>query len=341
MSVVIVAAPLMARSGVYHSTIDLVRTARASGEDWRALIAVRPGAGGARTRQSGVTEVDIAERGAALLSALDELLARHVDPGDTVITMVPQSDIAASRTDIPVRHVAWVRGLPWPGTGEQGRVRSAVLRHLETRALRRADDVWATSPLLADQIRSARDAVIVPAGVPLLDRSDDGSASGPLRWAGRLSVEKGPAEFVEIVRRTGFDATVHGEGPLRESLLRGAPPTIRWEGWADPRSIWSGSGTALCTSHRDAFGRSPVEAASAGLPVVLSDQTGVAPFLFTDRELSDRFVLPVTATDAWVDAVRSLATDAALRRRVSDHVHANAQGLSIEASFHAARKHLT
>lgn len=257
--------------------------------------------------------------------------------------MVPQSDVAVAgvvgaRGVLPsgVRHVAWVRGLPWPGRGEQSTARTLTLRALETRALRRADDVWANSALLARQIACARAAPVVPGGVTLLDRVTDGTAAGPLLWAGRLSSEKGPAEFVEIARRTGLPARAHGGGPLLDTLRTSAPTTLEWRGWGAPEDIWGAPGIALCTSYRDAFGRSPVEAASAGLPVVLSDQTGVAPLLYTDPALAARFVLSLDDTAAWDTAVRDLVADEGLRRRVSDHVHGNAQALSVAASLDAA-----
>jgi len=341
MTTLIVAAPLMARSGVYRSTLDLVATARAAGEDWRAVIAVRPMAGGTGSAAPGISETTITEHGRQLLPALRDLVEPHLLGVDTIVTMVPQSDIVVSRMAGRPRHVAWIRGLPWPGAGEQSPLRSAVLRRLETAALRRADDVWATSPLLAAQVSRAVTAAVVPAGVPLLARSHHGATAGPLRWAGRLSAEKGPAEFLGIVRRTGLDAEVYGEGPLLEQLRSDAPGSVSWHGWAHPDAIWERGGIALCTSHRDAFGRSPVEAASAGLPLVLSDQTGVAPFLYTDPELAERFILPVDAHARWDDAVLALHHDEGLRRRVSDHVHRSAQRLSIQASFGAALSHLT
>lgn len=340
MSVLIVAVPLSARSGVYRSTLDLVATARATGEDWRAVIGVRPTASGVASMAPGITEHIVSERGRALVPALRALVEPHLQGVDTVITMVPQSDVAVSRMRARPHHVAWVRGLPWPAAGEQHPLRTALLRYLERRALRRADAVWATSPLLAAQIAGAVDATLVPAGVPLLERVHDGSSVGPLVWAGRLSVEKGPNEIVGIARRTGMDTEVFGEGPLLEELRAGAGPNVHWRGWGDPVDIWSRGGIAMCTSHRDAFGRSPVEAASAGMPLVLSDQTGVAPFLYTDPDLAATFILPVDDTAAWDAAVTRLRDDHALRRRVSDHVHANAQALSIEASYAAARMHL-
>ncbi|MBT2502634.1 glycosyltransferase [Curtobacterium sp. ISL-83] len=340
MRVLLVAVPLTARSGVYHSAIDLVRAARRAGDSWRCVLGLRPTASGVPVEDPDVTEYVVREHGGRILTRTRDLIGRHLDGVDVVITLIPQSDIAASSMSLPVAHVAWVRGLPWPGRSEQGRTKTALQLLLETRALRRADDVWATSPLLAHQVARARAAHVVQAGVPLLERSQDGATAGPLVWAGRLSVEKGPDVLVEIARRTAHPTVVFGAGPLAERIAAEAPDAVSIEPWASPADVWRRPGIALTTSHRDAFGRSPVEAASAGMPIVVSEQTGVAPMLFTDPDLAASFVLPLHDLDAWERAIRSLVSDVDLRRAVSDHVHANAQHLSIKASFDAARARL-
>lgn len=344
MRVALVAAPLMARSGVYRSAHDLVGAARARGLDWTALIGVRPEAAGAVAHSPGVTETTVSRHGVDVLRDVHRIV--HTDPdvrrADVVISLVPQSDmvLAASRA---LRHgprIAWVRGLPWPASGEQTGARRLLLATLESRALRRLDDVWATSPSLADQVSRVREPVIVPAGVPGLPRTSTGEQEGPLVWAGRLSVEKGPGEFLDLVRRVGGPARLHGSGPLDAELRARRPDGLDWAGWLPPERLWRDAGMAVTTSHRDAFGRSPVEAASAGVPVLLSDGTGAAPALYTDPELRRRFVLPLRDHAAWDSAVRDLRRDPDLRRRVSDHVHSTASELTIDRSLDAALSRL-
>lgn len=345
MKVCLIAAPLMARSGVYRSTLDLVAAARRAGHEWSAIVALRPDAAGASVPAPGIHERVIHSHGRDVLTEIRDLVSSSpaANEADVVITMISQSDMAYA--SLPRRrgavHVAWVRGLPWPDTGEQTLARRLLLRALEIRALRKADAVWATTPLLASQIRSAVTAEIVPAGIPLLPRVHSGaSGDGDMVWAGRFAPDKGLPEFLDLARSTGHNARVHGAGPLEQSLRPGSPATVTWSGWVAPDHLWRNAALYVSTSHREAYGRCAVEAASAGLPVILSDQVGVAPFLFTDPELRSRFVLPLGDERAWRDAVRDLTGDRALRQRVSDHVSANAATMTIERSMAAAQRRL-
>lgn len=336
--VCLVAMPLMARSGVYRSTYDLVAQARDDGHDWSAVVGVRPDASGtAPSGVKGVRELVLASHGRALLDEVGEVLrtAAEVQQADHVITLITQSDVAMARTrrSVDARWTCWVRGLPWPDAGEQTFLRRQLLRRVETRALRRADDVWATTPILASQISSARTAAIVPAGVPAATRSSRGEdGDSPLVWAGRVDADKRPEFFVELVEALGRTGRVVGEGPSLERLRGTSPASVEWSGWRDPGELWSDASVYLGTARREAFGRCAVEAAQAGLPIVLTDQYGAAPLLFTDADLRDRFVLPVDDKGRWLEAVRTLLADAGLRRRVSDHVCTNARALTIEAS---------
>lgn len=342
MRVCLLALPLMARSGVYRSTLDLVTSARAAGLDWTALVGVRPGAPGQVAPTPGVTEVPMLEHGRRLLPEIRQAITSCAEAtrADVVITLISQSDMAVAR-GIPAlggaAHVAWVRGLPWPERGEQNALRSRALELLEARALRAADDVWATTPLLAGQVARARTAHVVPAGIaPVERRSFGDTAHAPMVWAARLTSDKRPGDFASLVRRTGIPGRLHGAGPLEAQLRATAPTGLDWGGWRPAADLWRDASMFVSTAQREAYGRSAVEAAWSGLPVVLSDQVGVAPFLYTDPALARRFVLPLDDTPRWDAAVRDLVADPILRRRVSDHVHANASTMSIDASVHAA-----
>lgn len=345
MKVCLIAAPLMARSGVYRSATDLVAAARAAGHDWSALLALRPDAAGDSIPAPGIHERTLHTHGPALFAELRQTIAScpAAMEADVVITLISQSDMVVSKMPAlrGTKHVAWVRGLPWPDSAEQSAPRRAILRRLETKALRRADEVWATTPLLAQQIRSAVEPRIVPAGIPLLERRHDGAtSSGDLVWAGRFAGDKGLPEFLRLAGDCGLPARVHGAGPLEAQLRPHAPANVSWGGWAAPDALWDDASLYVSTSHREAYGRCAVEAASAGLPAILSDQVGVAPFLYTDPQLRQKFVLPLGDHAAWRDAVRDLVNDSDLRRRVSDHLVANAGAMTIESSMRAAQSRL-
>lgn len=339
--VVIIAAPLMAKSGVYRTTIDLIRTARAHGHDWNALIGLRETAVGASSEAQGVEERNVVGHGSAVVRELSDwfLESKEVQQADIVITMISQSDIAYARQRrvSNQKWVAWTRGMPWPDKGEQSRARTFVARVIESWALRRADEVWATTPILAEEVARAREPFIVPAGVPAAARLHDGfGPTGELVWAARIDHDKNPSLFLKIARETGLPSAMFGTGPLEAAMREESPSNLRVPGWVDARTLWQRPSIFVGTSLREAFGRSAVEAAMVGTPSVLSDQYGAAPLLYTDPELRERFVLPLEDHEAWVASVRSLVENQALRVRVSEHVYKNAQGQSIDASLASA-----
>jgi len=223
--VALVAIPLMARSGVYRSAHDLVRTAREAGLDWTAIVGMRPAAAGTPLETPGVREVETAARGLAGVRQIRRILdeAKEVLDADVIVSLISQSDVALSKLSARTSRawVAWVRGKPWPAHGEQSGWRRLLLRWLESRALRAADEVWATTPVLAQEFASVRSATIVPAGIAAVRRVSSGDdADSPLVWAGRIDVDKRPGLFAQIVELTGHPGRVFGDGPLRLGLSK-------------------------------------------------------------------------------------------------------------------------
>lgn len=343
--VVLVAVPLMARSGVYRSVHDLVRAATGAGLRWQALLGVRPSAAGTPINTSGVREFQFETHGFGSIREISRLVdeAPEVADADVVITMISQSDMAfrSARAREHKTWVAWVRGRPWPKRGEQALHRQLSLQMLETRALRQADDVWATTPVLAGEFAAARRAFIVPAGIAPIARTHFGeNADGPLAWAGRLDKDKRPELFLDLVREVGHPGRIFGDGPLMDKLRKSSPNDVEWLGWAPADSLWQEASMFVGTSYREAFGRSAVEAAMAGLPVVIDAAYGAAPLLFTDPDIERVCVLKNGDLGDWVSAVRRLLDDAELRKAVAEHVNSNAQSLTIAASVKAATQRL-
>jgi glycosyltransferase involved in cell wall biosynthesis len=73
-----------------------------------------------------------------------------------------------------------------------------------------------------------------------------------------------------------------------------------------------------------------VEAAASGLPLVLSDRVGAAYDLLRDGE--NGFVVPADDVGAAARAIRTLADDADLRRRMGDASREIARGWGYEPS---------
>lgn len=344
VSACFVAAPLMARSGVYNSVHDTIGEARSIGLDWSAIVGVRASAGGAARTTDGVREIPVITHGPRVVAEILGLLktAPEFASAAAVVTLISQSDMALALSRLAGQRpwVCYVRGLPWPDLGEQTRMRSVLLRRAETIALRRSTEVWATTPILAAAVSPARTPLVVPAGIALLPRVNMGSATdGVVVWAGRLDVDKRPELFLRIADQLDRRAVVYGEGPLTSSVQR-ADGQVEYRGWASPDTLWKDASVFVGTSSREAFGRSAVEAASAGVPVVIGSAYGAAELLYTEPELRKLLVIDSDDPGVWSSAVNVLCADKDLYKRASDHVHANATSLSVRASVDSIQRRL-
>jgi glycosyltransferase involved in cell wall biosynthesis len=109
------------------------------------------------------------------------------------------------------------------------------------------------------------------------------SASKVILYVGRLSHEKGADVLIDAWRAADlehFSLTVFGDGPLKSELEARAPAGVRFAGRVDRRTIEAAMLRAralvfpsIC---REAGPLAPIEAAAAGLPVIISSQVGMA-----------------------------------------------------------------
>lgn len=341
--VCLVAAPLTARSGVYRSSRELVEEARAAGLDWSLVLGVSGSAAGTAPTDDPpyIREATMEPAGVAGVARLARtLLAEPLVAGsDIVVSLIPQSDMALALTGL--RWVAYLRGMPWPEKGESGLARRLVWRTLERAALARAGDVWATTEMLRAGVSLRRSPRLVPPGIRLVERQWDGrGARSSAVWAARFDRDKNPQLFLDVLRPLPVQGKMFGSGPLAAEVRAAASPNVVVPGWTDPEDLWRDAFVYLGTSHREAFGRSAVEAAMAGIPVVLSDSFGAASLLIRDPGLRERFVLPVGDPRRWRNAVEALAADESLRVELSQHVFSNAQELSVSVSVAAMQQSL-
>lgn len=335
-----VAAPLTARSGVYRSSREIVAEGRRQGHDWSLLLGVAASASGSAPASDAdepwVSEIEVDPAGLKGPLALRSLFAAHplVGGADLVVSLIPQSDMAMAQTSKP--WVAYIRGLPWPAAGESGTAKTLVWKTLERTALRRAAAVWVTTDVLAADVGLGSRAQLVPAGIQPLPRVWNGRGERRTAvWAARYDQDKNPELFLTALAGTDLQGVMYGSGRLRDQLVADAPANVSVDGWTTPDALWEGALAYVGTSHREAFGRSAVEAAMSGIPLVLADTFGAAPLLVTDPDLRARFVLPTSDAAAWTRALVDLAADEALRMRLSDHVYGNAQRLTMAASVGA------
>lgn len=340
MKVCFVAGPLIARTGVYRSAFETVKFANSKESNFSLILAVS-----SRVTDTGrfdssppwYTELLLEPDGVSGVRRLREMLLAEPEfvNSDVVISLTPQTDMAMAT--MQRKWVAFVRGRPWPGVGETHPLKRFAWSTLEKLALSRASAVWATTPILRAELPSRLDVKLVPAGVAPVTRRYTGQDNFGSRvvWAARYSVDKNPFHVLKVFRTSALlntQCVMFGSGPLQYDLEDSAPSNVEVAGFVEPGELWSDAFVYIGTSHREGFGRSAVEAAMAGLPVVLSRGFGCASLLYTDAKYSSLFVLDDDDVAGWSNAIVLLRDDPSLRRAVARHVHENARALSIDVS---------
>lgn len=124
------------------------------------------------------------------------------------------------------------------------------------------------------------------------------AVSGPpkvLGYLGRLSAEKGLGQLVDAVSGTDSTLVIAGDGELFPATLRGKTTgQVQWRGWIEPSTLFESIDVLVVPSQwREPFGLVVVEAARAGVPVLLADQPG----LIEAAEVAGANYLTYTAND--------------------------------------------
>jgi glycosyltransferase involved in cell wall biosynthesis len=177
------------------------------------------------------------------------------------------------------------------------RSNTTAIRFLTRRVLRRADAVLVLSDSDRDAIASVNLAAEervrkIRAGVEprLVPRRASARASLGLPresvvvlWLGRLSSEKDPLAFVEAFARVaepGVTALIAGDGEFSPNVARaveerGLDSRIRLLGWVDdPGEVLGAADLFVSTSRWEGIPLAALEAAAAGLALVLTDVAG-------------------------------------------------------------------
>lgn len=162
-----------------------------------------------------------------------------------------------------------------------------------------------------------------------------GHSSGPLLlYVGRLGAEKGVERLRGVLERVPrARLALVGDGPHRGALeahFTGTATTFA--GRLDGDELAAAYASADCfvfPSTSETLGLVVLEAMASGTPVVAAGAGGI-PDLVRDGE--DGFLLDADDAGAWAARIRSLLTDRALHRRVSERARASALGWSWEAA---------
>lgn len=188
--------------------------------------------------------------------------------------------------------------------------------------------------------------VVIPIGSDLstfVPHGDRAATSGSvLLFVGRLTVEKAPLAFCEVVEeaaavRPDVTGVIIGEGPLRAALedrirATGHPERYRLLGHVPPAELASWYRVATCLVHPstwEGWGMVMVEALACGCPVVTTD-TGCAGEVVRNGETG--LVVPVGDTAGLAVAASRLLADRSLRQRLSEAGPAVASRYSFQAT---------
>jgi glycosyltransferase involved in cell wall biosynthesis len=115
-------------------------------------------------------------------------------------------------------------------------------------------------------------------------------------------------------------AVLVGDGPLRGEIVRmshdlGIQDSVVLAGWVpDPKPIYACFDVLVSTSHSEGFSNSIGEAMMAGVPVVAADVSGNCDLI---QSGFNGILVPPEDHEALADQLYLLATDAALRQRMS------------------------
>lgn len=198
------------------------------------------------------------------------------------------------------------------------------------RELELADRILVPSDFVAAQLRERKvqDAriVVLPYGVDISRfapntnaAADSSTDSGPLRalFVGQISYRKGIPTLLDAARRAQTLIEFRMIGPVVSAeLLRKLPSNVRYLASLnrDELSNWMvQSDVLILPSYEDAYGLVVLEAMACGLPVIVTSNVGAAEFIEEGRT---GYVIPPGRADALLQALRLLAADRTLGRRM-------------------------
>jgi glycosyltransferase involved in cell wall biosynthesis len=243
----------------------------------------------------------------------------HFDRGLVVLPVA----FAALRRRIP--YVLQTHGMIVPSSRALAAPVDAVWTR---RILRSAGAVFYLTPKEREQLITVagNDLRLLPLrnGVPEYPMAAPSDGPPEVLFVARMHARKRPIAFVEMAKElleVGIDARFtligrdEGEGPALRAALAGQT-RITWEGSLPPFAVPQRMGSAsvyVLPSVDEPYPMSVLEAMSVGLPVVISEDCGLADLV----QRTDCGVVVKPAVPALVAAVESILGDPALARAMS------------------------
>lgn len=235
---------------------------------------------------------------------------------------------------------------------------------VERRHLNHAAAIHVTSQAEAealDALGYGSRACIVPLGVDVVEPAESAPRlplEGPLRllFLSRLDPGKGldlllDALATPTVRRAAWQLTIAGSGSadyearlrrrVAEAGMESRVAFVGHVGGEEKRQLLATSDVFVLPSHHENFGIAVAEALAAGLPVIVSDQVGIAP----DVAASGAGLVVPLAAEPLGEAVLAMAGDPTARAGMAVAAGAVARskfswrraGLELEALYRAVQ----
>lgn len=183
------------------------------------------------------------------------------------------------------------------GEEKQGKLR--IYDWLDRHTAFLADKVFAVStPILAT----------LPCRAELADnfvntRDIKPSSGEDIAFVGRLSKEKAPDRYIRLAKHFPYmDFHIYGDGPMRKSLEKSAPPNVIFHGaQQDMRAVWPNIGLLVIPSRAEGLPMSSLEAMARGIPVAAFN-VGALDKLIQDNQ--NGWLLPPGDMAAMVEVIR-------------------------------------
>jgi glycogen synthase len=307
-----------------------------------ATVVRTPQSGGRRPDHYGTDLFSEVARYARKVSALAETEEFDVVHAHDWMTF-PAGLAAARRAGVPL--IIHVHSTEHDRAGPDGDER---IRRVEQLGLTEADAVVCVSRYTANLLRNhyeveERKLRVVHNGVPEFEapNGDDGKAidNPVVLFLGRITYQKGPGFFLEAAARVAeidprvkFVVAGSGDGlpaMVERAAELGLARRVHFTGFLrgdDVQRMYRQADVYVMPSVSEPFGISPLEAVAAGVPVIVSRQSGVAEVL--------REALKV---DFWnvedlADKILSVLRRPALRRHLAQGAGSEVQRLSWDAA---------
>lgn len=216
---------------------------------------------------------------------------------------------------------------------------------LEVKAMEQADCILAVSDRTAQMIAKrygvpARKIKVVYNGCSDCDPQEPSKTTvNQVAFLGRMVSQKGPLQFLKIAKKVANkDKNVHfvmgGHGPQLEDAKQqaqklGLTDTVSFTGFLPPdqaEDLLRNSGVYCLPALSEPFGLSVLEATQAGLPVVISKQTGAG------EVLPEASVADYNDIDGMAEEILHLLKDSKYRRKKVEANQQAIKGLTWEAA---------